>query len=137
MPVVVVSAAVLDYQQRILCVKQNYGAGYWALPGGGLESGESPTEGLAREIREETGFDAHIDHLIGVYSAPWKDSLVLLFRAHILDRGQWEPNEEITEIGFFVCDDLPQPMNSRMRVRIQDAVDGRQGVVRTFPLTEE
>ncbi len=137
MPNVVVSAAILDHQQRILCVRQNYGASYWALPGGGLESGESPTEGLEREIREETGYESRIDHLIGVYSAPWKDSLVLLFRAHVLDRGPWEPGEEISAVGYFACDDLPRPMNPRMRARIQDAVDGREGLVRIFPLVEE
>jgi ADP-ribose pyrophosphatase YjhB (NUDIX family)/GNAT superfamily N-acetyltransferase len=30
---------------------------YWALPGGGLEPGESPLQGATREVREETGWD--------------------------------------------------------------------------------
>lgn len=133
---VVVSAAIFDDQHRILCVKQNYGDDHWALPGGGVEPGEPPTTALEREVREESGYRCRIGHLIGVYSAPWKDSLGLLFRADVAERDDWAPNAEITEVGFFPSDDLPQPMTTRMQARIRDAFDGQRGVVRTFP-TEE
>lgn len=39
---------------------------YWLLPGGGLEHGESIAEGLAREVREETGFDACLERLVAI-----------------------------------------------------------------------
>jgi ADP-ribose pyrophosphatase YjhB (NUDIX family) len=136
MPVVVVSAAIFDAQKRILCVRQNYGRNYWALPGGGMEIGESPTEALEREVREETGYACEVGRLIGMYSAPWKDSLVLLFRAEALARGAWEPDAEISELGFFPPRDLPSLMNSRMSVRIQDAYADNRCIVRTFA-TEE
>lgn len=132
MPVVVVSAAIFDAQNRILCVRQNYGGGNWALPGGGMESGESPTEALEREILEETGYSATIGHLIGLYSAPWKDSLVLVFRAEMLSRGNWEPDQEISEVGFFWEYELPSQMNPRMSARIKDAYAGRTCVMREF-----
>lgn len=43
-------------------------AGRWALPGGGLDWGEHPEVAVVREIREETGLDARVTGLAGVYS---------------------------------------------------------------------
>ena len=40
----------------------------WTLPGGGLDLGESPADAAVREIREETGYDVHLDRLLGIDS---------------------------------------------------------------------
>jgi len=45
------------------------GGGLWTLPGGGLDFGEDPTEGAAREVREETGYAVELGDLLGVRSA--------------------------------------------------------------------
>ncbi|WP_132745722.1 NUDIX hydrolase [Scopulibacillus darangshiensis] len=42
--------------ERILCKKINYGSGNWTLPGGHLEHGESPIDGVKREVMEEAGY---------------------------------------------------------------------------------
>jgi 8-oxo-dGTP diphosphatase len=43
-------------------------AGYWTLPGGGLEWGEHPLEGLRREFIEETGLEPRTLSLLGIHS---------------------------------------------------------------------
>lgn len=48
-----VKGLVIDETGRFLLIKEDNGR--WELPGGGLEHGEDPTEGLRREIHEETG----------------------------------------------------------------------------------
>lgn len=46
-------------QGKVLLVLQNLGIfkGVWALPGGGIEFGETPEEALKREFREEVAFE--------------------------------------------------------------------------------
>ena len=43
-------------------------AGMWGLPGGGLDWGEPPEDGVVRELREETGYDVEVQQLLGIYS---------------------------------------------------------------------
>lgn len=40
------------------------GRGFWCTPGGGLELNESLEEALQREMKEETGVDAHVGRLL-------------------------------------------------------------------------
>jgi 8-oxo-dGTP diphosphatase len=48
---------LLDGDRILLCrvAPGNIGVGYWVLPGGGLDFGESPEAGVVREVEEETG----------------------------------------------------------------------------------
>src|SRR3954470_9798998 len=55
-------SAVLQWQDRILlCRHEKIGRGeYWLLPGGGVNAGESLTDALYRELREEVGIHDEI-----------------------------------------------------------------------------
>ena len=44
--------------------------GNWAVPGGGMDLGESITETAIRETREETGITCEITGLVGIYTNP-------------------------------------------------------------------
>ena len=44
-----------------------YPAGWWALPGGGVDHGESPNDAVLRELHEETGLVARSSRLVEVH----------------------------------------------------------------------
>jgi 8-oxo-dGTP diphosphatase len=135
MPTLGVFAAITDEEGRILCVRMNYATRAWTTPGGRVEFGESPLDALTREVLEECGLDVAVEELVGVYSKPYKDDLVLFFRARVVAHNPWQPNDEIAQIGYFGRDDLPEPMGLVARTRIIDALDGMTGIVRVISET--
>jgi 8-oxo-dGTP pyrophosphatase MutT (NUDIX family) len=63
-------AFCLDRGRVLLCriAADNPDSGRWTLPGGGLDPGEHPEAGMARELHEETGLTGEIRGLVGVDS---------------------------------------------------------------------
>ena len=63
------AVAVDDGRILLARIAEGYpGAGRWTLPGGGLEFGESPEDGLHRELLEETGLTGTIIEIAGIDS---------------------------------------------------------------------
>jgi 8-oxo-dGTP diphosphatase len=135
MPTLGVFAAIIDKDSRILCVRMNYATRAWTTPGGRVEPGESPIDALKREVLEESALDVVVEDLIGVYSKPHNDDLVLFFGARVIRHNPWQPSDEIAQIGYFGRNELPQPMGFVARTRIIDALDGMKGVVRVISET--
>lgn len=60
---------ILDDSGRIL-MEQRSDCGWWGIPGGKLDAGETLAEGAAREALEETGLQIEITGFLGVFSDP-------------------------------------------------------------------
>src|SRR3989338_10115926 len=58
-----VTGIIFDKNDKILLVKHTYRKVKWGLPGGYLKAKEYPTEGLERELEEETGLLVSADRL--------------------------------------------------------------------------
>lgn len=87
-------------------------AGFWTLPGGGIEFGEHPADAMVREVYEETGLRvthdavADIDSLTIPRQGSHQHAIRIIYHAHILggtlthetddstDRCQWFTLEE-------------------------------------------
>ncbi|WP_328304447.1 NUDIX hydrolase [Actinomycetospora sp. NBC_00405] len=67
--VIAVSAFVLDDDDQLLMIRRTDN-GYYALPGGRHELGETMTKTVVRETEEETGITVDVTSLVGIYSNP-------------------------------------------------------------------
>ncbi|MET7993143.1 NUDIX domain-containing protein [Amycolatopsis sp. NPDC005232] len=63
-----VGGIVFDDQGRLLLIQRGHdpGKGLWSLPGGRVEQGETDTEAVVRELREETGLDVTPHTFVGM-----------------------------------------------------------------------
>jgi 8-oxo-dGTP diphosphatase len=74
-PKIMVDVVVPSEEGHILLIRRGSDPyeGYWALPGGFVEVGETLEAAAVREAEEETGLQVEIVRLVGVYSDPDRD----------------------------------------------------------------
>jgi 8-oxo-dGTP diphosphatase len=125
---VAVSALIFDGERILLALRRDID--WWNLPGGGMEPGETVEEAVRREVHEETGLLVAVEQLVGVYSKPQKQEVVLTFRCRI-EGGELTATEESRECRFFVSSALPRNTLPKHRQRIADALlDQPQAIIR-------
>ncbi|MBQ0922689.1 NUDIX hydrolase [Saccharopolyspora endophytica] len=106
----------------------------WALPGGGHDAGESLTDTVVREVKEETGLDVEVVRLVGTYTNPnhvmaYDDGEVrqqfsLCFEAKWVGGRPREDGSETKEVRWVAPTDLDRlNIHSSMRLRIDHALD--------------
>ena len=60
---------VVNDQNEILMIRRTDNDN-WAVPGGGMDLGESITDAAVRETKEESGITCEITGLVGIYTNP-------------------------------------------------------------------
>lgn len=128
-PFAVGDAAVIDEDGKMLLV-QRADNGMWAMPGGALEVGETPAEGVLREAREETGVLCEPVALVGVFDSRLCGSTSVHHLYHIVflcrPLNTISPSEashahEVLQVGWFTEDELPQEIDPGHISRIPEA----------------
>ncbi len=104
----------------LLCHRRDHDL--WNLPGGRLEPGEAPWEGVVREVREETGLKVEVVRLAGVYSKPQVNEVVFSFLCSVAG-GTLKTTEEADRVEFFPARFLPDNTIPKQAERIRDALE--------------
>lgn len=110
-PVPATCVVVLDDGKGLLLVKRSVEPkkGWWCLPGGFLELGESPEEGALRELMEETGVSGEIDRLIGVSTNTNSQYHTVLMIGYLVRCFSGTPfaGDDASQVAFFPTDSHP------------------------------
>ncbi len=130
-PKIAVNALVFNEKGEVLLAKRTDN-GLWCIPGGHMELGETVAQAGLRELEEETGLQAEVVRLVGIYSdtdgslhyaqgREWHTVRVsLLCRA---TGGELRLSGETSELKYFPVDSLPSMITDHPR-RIMDALEG-------------
>jgi NAD+ diphosphatase len=98
-----VLAAVIQYQDRILLARNAAWTGnMYALITGFMEAGETPQEGIRREIKEETNLDANELNLIGVYDFQRMNQVIIAY--HAVAQGEVRLSPELVDYKLYAYD---------------------------------
>ena len=80
--------------------------GYWTLPAGFMELGETSLEAAVRETLEEANARVDIQDLYMVINLPHVDQVYMMFRSRLLDT-EFHPGAESQEVGLFTQEEIP------------------------------
>ncbi len=124
-PVTVGVRLVLVRKGKVLLVQQAYDDGWWCLPGGGVQAGETLEQAVRREMKEELVMELGLLCLEGVFTNFYEgksDHVVVFSGTEFSLPGQ--TNFEIAAWEFFALEDLPEKTFSGHRRRIGEFFAG-------------
>lgn len=115
-------------EAQVLLVKERADA-RWCLPGGWADVGETPSQMVEREVREESGLTVRAHKLVAVYDAnrtpdkplEFYHAYKMVFLCEKLD-GAVRPGVETLNAAFFPFDHLPPLSHDRTNERILQEV---------------
>lgn len=89
-----VVAAIVEHEGAVVLVRaQGWPEKMFGLVTGFLEAGETPEQGVLREVKEELDLDGEVASLIGAYSFQMRNELVVAF--HVRARGELKLGAEL------------------------------------------
>ena len=130
-------AAIIDDEGRILLI-QRADNGKWAMPGGALQVGETPAEGVLREVWEETGIPCQALALVGIFALRPSSLTGLPLHVYLITflcrpvggtaSAEATQSPEVLDQQWFEEDALPEDLHFASPARIQQAFEvWRQG----------
>jgi 8-oxo-dGTP diphosphatase len=131
------ATAIITYSpDKILLIKRRTVpfSGYWALPGGRVDPGETVEQTIVREVKEETGLDMAIVSKIGDYHEQGVqdgveyDYYPACFLVKIVGGEIKKQESEIEEIKLFSLSEVPEAMAFEHTQMIKDYIAMRSDV---------
>lgn len=125
-------AVIINYQKEVLLEKRADN-GFWGLPGGSVDPGESVSAALLREVFEETGLTVEIIRLVGIYSDPREYSIMTYPDGSVIHyvsmtfyckptKGILTCSSESLDLKYFDINLVPKRMMIAHRIRLEDAM---------------
>ncbi len=104
----IVVGSVVHRDRRILLCRRAIPprTGYWTLPAGYLETGETVAAGARREAHEEAGADIAIERPLGIYSLPRISLIQIIFVAGLVNP-DIAAGAESLEVRLFAWNEVP------------------------------
>ncbi|NIM21675.1 MAG: NUDIX domain-containing protein [Anaerolineales bacterium] len=127
-------AAIIEFpDNRILLVKRGTVVfrGYWALPGGRVDPGETVEQTVVREIKEETGLEVEVTRKLGEYHEQGVqdgieyDYYPACFVVKPIGGQLKREEEEIEQIRLFNLHEIPDPLAFAHSDMIRDYLRAR------------
>src|SRR5471032_3318545 len=109
-PKVVVGSVVVADGLVLMCLRAiEPRRGFWTLPAGYLELGETLEEGAAREAMEEAAATIRIDGILGIFSVARIGQVQVIFRGRFAGAGApvFADGPESLEVDLFAWDRIP------------------------------
>ena len=123
-----VTGIVLRDDGRVLAIKR-HDDGRWVPPGGVLELDETPQDGVAREVYEETGLKVQPVRLSGVYKNMRLGVVSLAFVCEVTG-GEEHTSKEANRVAWLSRDEAVVAMPEARAIRVTDALNGGAPYVR-------
>ena len=104
----IVAGCIVEWEDQILLCRRAIEPrhGYWTIPAGFLENGETVAEGAARETWEEANAKVERCELYHLYNIPHINQVYMIFRGR-LPALEFSAGSESLEVGLFSEQDIP------------------------------